>query len=72
MICNYLDALGTCLDLHSTTYEKLLILNNFYVDRNRGSAYKSFRRYLQSYKPYQTTHTSQKSKQSYKYWFDYI
>ena len=38
MICNYLDALGTYLDLHSTTYEKLLILNNCYVDRNRGSA----------------------------------
>ena len=28
MICNYLDALSTYLDLHSTTYEKILILGD--------------------------------------------
>ena len=28
MICNYLDALSTYLDLHSTTYEKNLILGD--------------------------------------------
>ena len=31
MICNHLDALSTYLDLHSTTYEKVLILGNFKV-----------------------------------------
>ena len=31
MICNHLDALGTYLDLHSTTYEKILILGHFNV-----------------------------------------
>ena len=31
MICNHLDALSTYLDLHSTTYEKILILGNFNV-----------------------------------------
>ena len=29
MICNHLDALSTYLDLYSTTYEKILILDNF-------------------------------------------
>ena len=31
MICNHLDALSTYLDLHSTTYEKILILGDFNV-----------------------------------------
>ena len=31
MICNHLDALSTYLDLHSTTYEKNLILGDFNV-----------------------------------------
>ena len=31
MICNRLDALSTYLDLHSTTYEKILILGDFNV-----------------------------------------
>ena len=31
MICNHLDALSTYLDLHSTTYEKILILGDFHV-----------------------------------------
>ena len=31
MICNHLDALSTYLDLHSTTYEKILILSDFNV-----------------------------------------
>ena len=31
MICNYLDVLSTYLDLHSTTYEKILILGEFNV-----------------------------------------
>ena len=31
MICNHLDALSTYLDLHSTTYEKFLILSDFNV-----------------------------------------
>ena len=30
-ICNHLDALSTYLDLHSTTYEKKLILGDFNV-----------------------------------------
>ena len=29
MICNHLNALSTYLDLHSTTYEKILILGDF-------------------------------------------
>ena len=29
MICNHLDALCTCLDLHFTTYERVLILGDF-------------------------------------------
>ena len=29
MICNHLDALSTYLDLHATTYEKILILGDF-------------------------------------------
>ena len=35
MIGNHLDALSTYLDLHSTTYEKIL---------NRGAAYENFLR----------------------------
>ena len=31
MICNHLDAMSTYLDLHSTTYEKVLILADFNV-----------------------------------------
>ena len=31
MICNHLDAMSTYLDLHSTTYEKVLILGDFNV-----------------------------------------
>ena len=31
MICNHLDALSTYLDLHSTTYQKILILDDFNV-----------------------------------------
>ena len=31
MIGNHLDALSTYLDLHSTTYEKILILGDFNV-----------------------------------------
>ena len=31
MICLHLDALSTSLDLHSTTYEKVLIVGNFNV-----------------------------------------
>ena len=31
MICNHLDALSTYLDLHSTTYQKMLILGDFNV-----------------------------------------
>ena len=31
MICNHLDALSTYLDLHSTAYEKVLILSDFNV-----------------------------------------
>ena len=31
MICNHLDALSTYLDLHSITYEKILILGDFNV-----------------------------------------
>ena len=31
MICNHLDALSTYLDLHSTTYGKVLILGDFNV-----------------------------------------
>ena len=31
VICNHLDALSTYLDLHSTTYEKILILGDFNV-----------------------------------------
>ena len=31
MICNHLDALSTWLDLHSTTYENTLILDDFDV-----------------------------------------
>ena len=31
MICNHLDALSTYLDLHSTTYEKILILGDLNV-----------------------------------------
>ena len=31
MICNHLDALSTYVDLHSTTYEKILILGDFNV-----------------------------------------
>ena len=32
MICNHLDALSAYLDLHSTTYEKILILGDFIVE----------------------------------------
>ena len=32
MICNHLDALSTYLDLHSTTYKKILILGDFNVE----------------------------------------
>ena len=31
MICNHLDALSTYVDLHSTTYQKMLILGDFNV-----------------------------------------
>ena len=31
VICNHLDALSTYLNLHSTTYEKILILGDFNV-----------------------------------------
>ena len=31
MICDHLDALSTYLELHSTTYEKILILGDFNV-----------------------------------------
>ena len=31
MICNHPDAMSTYLDLHSTTYEKVLILGDFNV-----------------------------------------
>ena len=31
MICNHLDALSTYLDLHSTAYQKMLILGDFNV-----------------------------------------
>ena len=31
MICNHLDASSTYLDLHSKTYEKILILGDFNV-----------------------------------------
>ena len=33
MICNHLDALSTYLDLHSTPYEKILILGDFNVGK---------------------------------------
>ena len=32
MVCNHLDPLSTYLDLHSTTYEKILILGDFNVE----------------------------------------
>ena len=46
MTCNYLDALSTYLDLHSTTYEKVLILEGFNVgiwNMNEEQRMKVFR-----------------------------
>ena len=42
MICNHLNALGTYLYLHSTTYEKVLILCDFNV-RIEEEHMKAFR-----------------------------
>ena len=49
MSCNHLDALRTFLDLHSTTFEKILILGDFNVGiEEQNSNFSEITTFLQA------------------------